>query len=120
MIKFKSYGLERSQFVYRMQKSDQMVLKGVNWCKQYKNQVIWSWKESICYRMQKSGQMVLKGVSLSTLGTQCKNQFIWSWKESIVYTMTKLGQMVLKGDNCLHNDKIWSNGLERSQLGTQW
>ena len=28
--------------------------------------------------------------------------------------------MVLKGVNRVHNDKIESNGLERSQLGTQW
>ena len=27
--------------------------------------------------------------------------------------------MVLKGVNCVHNGKIRSNGLERSQLGTQ-
>ena len=27
--------------------------------------------------------------------------------------------MVLKGVNWVHNDKIRSNGLERSQLGTQ-
>ena len=33
--------------------------------------------------------------------------------------MVKLGHMVLKGLNCVHNDKIGSNGLERSQLGTQ-
>ena len=31
--------------------------------------------------------------------------------------MIKLGQMVLKGVNCVHNNKIRSNGLERSQLG---
>ena len=31
--------------------------------------------------------------------------------------MTKLGQMVLKGVNCVHNNKIRSNVLERSQLG---
>ena len=30
--------------------------------------------------------------------------------------MTKLGQMVLKRVNCVHNNKIRSNGLERSQL----
>ena len=30
--------------------------------------------------------------------------------------MVKLGQMVLKGVNWVHNDKIRSNGLERSQL----
>ena len=29
--------------------------------------------------------------------------------------MIKLGQMVLKGVNWVHNDKIKSNGLERSQ-----
>ena len=33
--------------------------------------------------------------------------------------MTKLGQMVLKEANWAHNDKIRSNGLERSQLSTQ-
>ena len=33
--------------------------------------------------------------------------------------MTKLGKMVLKGVNWVHNDKIGSNGLERSQLCTQ-
>ena len=30
--------------------------------------------------------------------------------------MIKLGQMVLKGVNCINNDKIMSNGFERSQL----
>ena len=33
--------------------------------------------------------------------------------------MINLGQMVLKGMNWVHNDKIGSNGFERSQLGTQ-
>ena len=33
--------------------------------------------------------------------------------------MLKSGHMVLKGVNCVHNDKIRPNGLERSQLGTQ-
>ena len=33
--------------------------------------------------------------------------------------MQKLGHMVLKGVNWVHNDTIGSNGLERSQLGTQ-
>ena len=33
--------------------------------------------------------------------------------------MIKLGQMVLKGVNSAQNDKTRSNGLERSQLGTQ-
>ena len=32
----------------------------------------------------------------------------------------KLGQMVLKGVIWVHYEKIWSNGLERSQLGTQY
>ena len=31
----------------------------------------------------------------------------------------KIMQMVLKGVNWVHNAKIKSNGLERSQLGTQ-
>ena len=44
----------------------------------------------------------------------------WSWKESIGYTIQKSGQMVLKGFNWVHNNTIRSNGLERSQLGTQW
>ena len=34
--------------------------------------------------------------------------------------MTKSGQIVLKGVNWIHNDKTRSNGLERSQLGTQY
>ena len=33
--------------------------------------------------------------------------------------MIRIGQMVLKGVKRLHNDKIRSNGLERSQLVTQ-
>ena len=33
--------------------------------------------------------------------------------------MIKLGQMVLKGVTCVDNIKLESNGLERSQLGTQ-
>ena len=33
--------------------------------------------------------------------------------------MIKLVKMVLNGGNCIHNDKIRSNGLERSGLGTQ-
>ena len=69
-----------------------MVLKGVNWVHNDKNQVIWSWKDSIVYTMVKLGQMVLKGVSWVH---NDKNQVIWSWKDSIVYTMVKLGQMVL-------------------------
>ena len=34
-------------------------------------------------------------------------------------TITKLGQMVLKGVNWVHNDKIRSYGLERSNFCTQ-
>ena len=33
--------------------------------------------------------------------------------------MQKSDHMVLKGLNCVHNGKIRSNGLERSQLCTQ-
>ena len=33
--------------------------------------------------------------------------------------MQKSGYMVLKGVIWVHNDKIRSNGLERSQMGTQ-
>ena len=33
--------------------------------------------------------------------------------------MMKLVQMVLKGVNWVYNNNIRSNGLERSQLGTQ-
>ena len=33
--------------------------------------------------------------------------------------MIKLDQMVLKGVIWVHNEKIRSNGLEKSQLGTQ-
>ena len=64
---------------YTIQKSGHMVLQGINWVNndkirsyglersqlgtQCKNQVIWSWKESIGYTMIKLGQMVLKGVT---------------------------------------------------------
>ena len=34
--------------------------------------------------------------------------------------MIKSGQMVLKGVNWVHNDKIRSNGVERSNLGAQY
>ena len=34
--------------------------------------------------------------------------------------MIKLGQMVLKGVKRAHNDKIGSNGIERSQLSRQY
>ena len=66
--KIRSYGLEKSQL-------------GI----QCKNQVIWSWKESIGYTVIKLGQMVLKGVNwvnntkfrsygfeMDQLGTICK------------------------------------------------
>ena len=33
--------------------------------------------------------------------------------------MKKLDKMVLKGVNCVYNNKIRSNGLERSQMSTQ-
>ena len=33
--------------------------------------------------------------------------------------MIELGEMVFKGVNLVHNDNMGSNGLERSQLGTQ-
>ena len=127
--KIRSNGLERSQ----------LCTQSKNHVIQYKNQVIWSWKESIWYRMQKSGQMVLKGVNcvhnakirsygveesigytLIKAGTQCKNQVIWSWKESIGYTLIKLGQMVLKGVNRVNNAKTRSYGVEKSQLSTHW
>ena len=33
--------------------------------------------------------------------------------------MQKSGHMVLKGLNWVHSDKMMSNGLERSHLGTE-
>ena len=56
-------------------------------------------KEKIEYPMQKSGHTILKGVN-------------WVHND-------KLGQMVLIGLNWVHNAEIRSNGLERTQLGTQ-
>ena len=47
-----------------------------------------------------------------------QNQVIWSCKESFGYTMIKLDQMGLKGVIWVHNAKIRSYGLERSQLCT--
>ena len=38
---------------------------------------------------------------------------------SIWYTIQKSGHMLLKGVNCVHNDKIRSSGLERSNFSTQ-
>ena len=67
---------------------------------QYKNQVIWSWKDSTGYTITKLGWMVFKGVN---------------WVHNY-----KLGQMVLKGVNWVHNDRIRLKGLERNHLGTQW
>ena len=34
--------------------------------------------------------------------------------------MIKIGQMVLKAVNWVHTDKIRSNGLESSPMGTQY
>ena len=66
-----------------------MVLKGANWLQNdkirssgvergkldtyCKNQVIWSWKESIGYPMIKSGKMVLKGVNREDYDTMRSN-----------------------------------------------
>ena len=36
-----------------------------------------------------------------------------------MYTVIKFGEIVLKGVNWVHYNKISSNGLERSKLGTQ-
>ena len=97
-----------------IQKIGHMPLKGVNWVHNDKIDQTWSWNSQLC--------------------TQWKNKVKWYWKESVGYTksigewkvhnewntMMKLVQMVLKGVNWVHNDKIMSNGLERSQLGTQW
>ena len=74
----RSYGLGRSQLDT-----------------QYKNQVIWSWKESIGYTMIKLVRMVLKGV----IWVHNAEIRLWSWKNSVWYTMIKSGQMVLKGVN---------------------
>ena len=75
-----------------MQKSGYMVLKGGNWVHnhkiganglewsqlgtQCKNQVKWSWKESIGYTMIKLGQMVLK--TRVTIGQMVHNDKIGS------------------------------------------
>ena len=61
--------------MYTMVKLGQMVLKGVNWVHNDKNQVIWSSKDSIVYTMVKLGQMVLKGLNWVH---NDKNQVIWS------------------------------------------
>ena len=84
-----------------MIKLSQMVLKGVN-----------------CVNNAKTRLNGLERSQLGQLGTQCKIPFIWCLKESIGYTLIKLGQMVLKGVICVHNAKIRSYGVEKSQLGT--
>ena len=73
-----------------MQKSGQMVLKGVSWVH--------------------NGKIRSNGLERSHL---IHNDEIRSYvlKESIGYTMEKSGNMVLKVFNCVHNGKIRSNGL---------
>ena len=103
-VKIRSYGLERSQLGTHWQIRSNG-LERSQFGTQCKNQVIWSWKESIGYTLIK-----------------WRNQVIWSWKETIRYTIQKSGHIVLKGVNLVQNAKIRSNGLERSQLsklGTQ-
>ena len=97
-----------------------------------KNQVIWSWKESIGYTMIKLGHMVFKGViwvhntknrSMVLKGVNwVHNDKIRSngFERSNWVHNTKSGHMVLKGVNWVHNDKIRSNGFERSNLCTQY
>ena len=110
---------------YRMQKSSQMVLKGVNWVNSVQNVKIRSYGLE---RSQLGTHWPIRsnGLERSQFGTQCKSQVIWSWteswKETIRYTIQKPGHIVLKGVNLVQNAKIRSNGLERSQLsklGTQ-
>ena len=36
-----------------------------------------------------------------------------------MYTIQRSGQIVLKGINWVHYDKLRSNGVEKSKLGTQ-
>ena len=94
-----------------------MVLKGVNWVHndknrsnslersqlgtQYKNHVIWSWKESIGYTIIKLGEMVLKGVN-------------WVHNAKIRWNGLEMSQL------CTQYKQIRWNGLERSQMGTQY
>ena len=89
-VKIRSNGLEKSQL-------------GT----QYKNQVIWSWKESYALKWA----IWVHNTNFRSNGLE---------RSQLVYTITKLGQMVLKGVNWVHNDKISSNGLESSQLGSEW
>ena len=86
-----------------MQKSSQMVLKGVNWVHNDKigsNGLEMSQLGKMTgYTMIKSGQMVLKGVS-------------WIHND-------KIGSNCLEMSQFCTNDNIRSNGLERIQLGTK-
>ena len=65
-----------------------------------KNQVIWSWKESIWYTIQKSGHMLFTGVS---------------WVNN-----DKIRLNGCERSNLGTQWKIRSYGLERSHLDTQW
>ena len=66
-------------------------------------------------------QMFLLLFSEKHNGFQWKAQLVKSTvSEKHSAFQWNLGHMVLKGVNWVHNDKIGSNGLERSQLGTQW
>ena len=93
-----------------------MVLNGINWVHKDK--------------------IRSNGFERSQLGTQCKIQVLWSSKDFYWVHNDKLGQIVLKGVSWVHNiksdhivlkginwvhyDKIRLNGVERSQLGTQY
>ena len=75
--KIRSYGLERGNLGTQYKKSDQMVLKGVDWVNNTK----------IKYMVLKGVKLLqnakiwsnnLERSQLSKLGSQCKNQFIWS------------------------------------------
>ena len=87
-----------------------MVLKGVNWIHNGKFR---------SYDLERSqlGTQSRIGSNVSnesTVYTMVKSVHM-VLKESIGYTMEMSGHMVLKGVDWLHNPKIRSNSLQRSQ-----
>ena len=60
------------------------------------------------------------GTQLTPFKTISPNFIIVYPIDSFQDHMIKLGQVILKWINWVHNYKIRSYGLERSQLGTQW
>ena len=74
---------------------------------QYKNQVIWSWKESIGYTMIFLTELLAAGNFLFVFCVHNRKiRSIWSSKELIGYTMIKWITLVGKGLSCISKENV--------------